>query len=71
MDQERKDGKDDVFAFGAGEPDGIDKDPQDSMFFYAGDRYKLHDVNCDQPGGYINFVKLINHNPNDWFVFID
>nr|XP_022322048.1 uncharacterized protein LOC111123779 isoform X1 [Crassostrea virginica] len=44
------------FAFGATQPDGNDKYPQDCMFFYAPDRYKLHDVFCDNGhylGGYI------------------
>ena len=44
------------FAFGAGEPNGSDKSPEDCMFFYAGDRYKLHDIDCDNRtylGGYI------------------
>ncbi|XP_078323233.1 uncharacterized protein LOC144622431 [Crassostrea virginica] len=41
------------FAFGAGEPNGSDKSPEDCMFFYAGDRYRLHNVSCDYPGGYI------------------
>ena len=40
------------FAFGAGQPDGNDRDAQDCMFFYAPDRYKLHDVFCDN-GGYL------------------
>ena len=44
------------FAFGPGEPNGSDKSPQDCMFFYALDRYNLHNVSCDHGhdlGGYI------------------
>ncbi|XP_061164729.1 uncharacterized protein LOC133173725 [Saccostrea echinata] len=43
-------------AFGAGEPNGSDRSPQDCMFFYAGERYTFHNVFCDNGsylGGYI------------------
>jgi hypothetical protein len=43
-------------AFGAGQPDGSDRAPQDCMFFFAGERYTFHDVYCDNGtflGGYI------------------
>ena len=40
------------FAFGAGEPNGSDKAPEDCMFSYAPDRYKLHNVYFDN-GGYL------------------
>jgi hypothetical protein len=43
-------------AFGAGQPDGSDRAPQDCMFFFAGERYTFHDVCCDNGtllGGYI------------------
>ncbi|XP_062587704.1 uncharacterized protein LOC134249362 [Saccostrea cucullata] len=43
-------------AFGAGEPNGVDRSPQDYMFFYAGERYTFHNVFCDNGtylGGYI------------------
>lgn len=42
------------FAFGAGEPDGTDKSPQDCLLFNAGDGYKFHNANCGiKIGGYI------------------
>lgn len=43
------------FAFGSGQPDGVDRKPQDCMFFYATERYRFHDVHCDRfyKGGYI------------------
>ncbi|XP_061164479.1 C-type mannose receptor 2-like [Saccostrea echinata] len=44
------------FAFGAGQPNGSDKAPQECMFFYAAERYIFHDVFCDHDtylGGYI------------------
>ncbi|XP_062607456.1 uncharacterized protein LOC134269272 [Saccostrea cucullata] len=43
-------------AFGAGQPNGSDSSPQDCMFFYAGEQYMFHSVNCDDGthlGGYI------------------
>ncbi|XP_061169141.1 uncharacterized protein LOC133178461 [Saccostrea echinata] len=43
-------------AFGAGEPNGSDRSPQDCMFFFAGERYTFHNVPCDNGsylGGYI------------------
>ncbi|XP_061163726.1 uncharacterized protein LOC133172908 [Saccostrea echinata] len=44
------------FAFAAGEPNGSDSSPQDCMMFYAGKRYKFHNIYCDNGsylGGYI------------------
>nr|XP_034301058.1 perlucin-like protein [Crassostrea gigas] len=42
------------FAFGNGEPNGIDSNTQDCMFFFAGEHYRFHSVFCDNyNGGYI------------------
>lgn len=43
------------FAFGAGQPNGVDRQPQDCMFFYALEHYRFHDVHCDYSykSGYI------------------
>ncbi|XP_052676022.1 perlucin-like protein [Crassostrea angulata] len=43
------------FAFDSGQPDGVDRNPQDCMFFYATERYRFHDAHCDRfyKGGYI------------------
>ncbi|XP_062566001.1 uncharacterized protein LOC134228360 [Saccostrea cucullata] len=44
------------FAFGAGEPSGSDRSPEDCMFFYSGERFAFHNVPCDNGryhGGYI------------------
>ena len=35
------------FAFGAGEPDGSDKSPQDCMVFLVADRYQFHNYPCE------------------------
>jgi hypothetical protein len=43
-------------AFGAKQPDGSDRAPEDCIFFYAGENYALHDMYCDNGlyhGGYI------------------
>lgn len=42
------------FAFGGGEPDGIDSQPQDCMFFNPFDYHRFYDIPCDiHKGGYI------------------
>ncbi|XP_062596734.1 uncharacterized protein LOC134258205 [Saccostrea cucullata] len=44
------------YAFGAREPNGSDRSPEDCLFFYAGERYTFHNVYCDNGthlGGYI------------------
>lgn len=44
------------FVFSKGEPSGTEQSPENCMIFLAGDRYKIHDVFCDNGynlGGYI------------------
>ncbi|XP_061164477.1 perlucin-like protein [Saccostrea echinata] len=44
------------FAFGARQPDGTDRAPQDCMFFYARERYIFHDVYCDHDSYYAMYI---------------
>lgn len=42
------------FAFGGGQPNGVDSQPEDCMYFCALEHYRFHDVFCDNYyGGYI------------------